>query len=180
MKTGLCTVWPCDDGGPSQYCLVTRPLPRARLQHDPGKNWGQLHLSRLSHSQYSTYRVNWPWIEERLSQPILFPFVFQFLGVFYNIYNIYISTRCRYLYISPQWNVSAITRGSQGWLQLAGVIRCPTARSASHAASAAWSLWSALEWLNYSSKYFFGGGFVSTQKIIVQIPQPLPVQLTKK
>ena len=75
--------------------------------------------------------------------------------------------------------MSAITRGSPGWVQLAGVIRCPTARPASHAASA-WSLWSALEWLNYSTKYFLGGGFVSTQKIIVQIPQPLPVQLTKK
>ena len=62
-------------------------------------------------------------------------------------------------------------RGSSG-------VQLPS--SASHAASAGWSLWSALEWLNYSSKYFFGGGFVSTQKIIVQIPQPLPVQLTKK
>ena len=61
-------------------------------------------------------------------------------------------------------------------LQLAGVTRCPTARPASHAALP----WSALEWLNYSTKYFFGGGFVSTQKIIVQIPQPLPVRLTEK
>ena len=66
--------------------------------------------------------------------------------------------------------------GAVAGLQLAGSLRCPTARPASHAALP----WSALEWLNYSTKYFFGGGFVSTQKIIVQIPQPLPVRLTKK
>ena len=172
----------CNDGGPSEYCLVTGPSPVPDYNMIPTKTGDSFIYPDSATAGIISGKLAVDWREAFQTHRV--PSWFLVCSTIY-IIRVYISTYLQsadiYTYlqavdISTMECVSAITRGSGGWAAAGGVTRCPTARPASHAALP----WSALEWLNYSTKYFFGGGFVSTQKIIVQIPQPLPVRLTKK